>query len=158
MPPAAAPRSAWRWFPWALAGVMLLVFAANGGLIYWAMATFPGATNNDGFDESNAYDGVLVKAAKEATLGWSVAADIRGGRAVVRLTDAQGRALTGLTVAATAARPLGPKMTTRLKFTPAADGSYVATAALPLRGQWDLALRAETGERHLHVTRRVVVP
>ena len=32
------------------------------------------------------------------------------------------------------------------------------TAALPLRGQWDLALSAETGERHLHVTRRVVVP
>ena len=158
MPTPAAPRSAWRWFPWALAGVMLLVFAANGGLIYWALATFPGATNNDGFDESNAYDGVLAKAAQEAALGWSATAEIREGRAVVRLKDAQGRALPALGLAGTAARPLGPKMTTPLRFTPAADGSYVATMALPQRGQWDLALRAASCGQDLHVTRRVVVP
>jgi nitrogen fixation protein FixH len=156
-PPAAPRRSVWRWFPWAMVAAMLVVFAANGGLIYWALATFPGATNNDGFDESNAYDRVLAAVASQDALGWSISADAKGDRAIVRFRDAQGHALGGLVVTAAAERPLGPKMTTRLSFTPAADGVYAASTALPQKGQWDLLLSAATGERRLRVTRRIVV-
>jgi nitrogen fixation protein FixH len=154
---AAARQSAWRWFPWLLAAAMLMVFAVNGSMVYFALHTFPGAANNDGFDESNSYARVLAGVAKQEALGWSATATASGDRAELRLTDREGRALAGVAVAATAARPLGPPRTTELAFREAAAGRYVATVPLPEQGQWDLMLRVDAGERQFRATRRILV-
>ena len=64
-------RSAWRFFPWAIIGGMLLVIAVNAGMAWSALHTFPGTAVEDAFDHSNDYDKVLNAAAREAALGWS---------------------------------------------------------------------------------------
>ena len=151
-------RSAWRWFPWWLAGAMAMVFAVNGYMIFAALETFPGVAGRDGFDLSNSYDRVLDVAAREAALGWKLDARAgAAGHASITLTDRAGAALQGAQVTARAERPLGPRMDLPITFRDAGQGRYEAQQVLPEKGQWDLLLSATVEDRSTSATRRVVV-
>jgi nitrogen fixation protein FixH len=151
-------RSPWRFFPLAMAGALVLVMAVNAGMVWSALNTFPGAAQNDGFDESNAYNHILAAVERQNALGWQVAADtLSNGRAVLHLKDRNGQPLTGAKIEANAIRPIGPVHATRLQFLPTEDGSYLADMALPLRGQWDLMVHAVRAGQEYRVTRRVLV-
>lgn len=150
-------RSLWRFFPLWVVAAFLLVFAANGGLIFSALSTFPGETGDDGFSLSNSYDRILRIAESEARLGWQVEAQAEGGRVGLALRAADGSALDYATVTGTAERPIGPPTTTRLRFHRSVPGLYAADAVLPLPGQWDVLIDIESEGHHLHATRRVIV-
>jgi nitrogen fixation protein FixH len=152
------PRSAWRFFPLAVIGAMTVVVVVNVGMAWSALRTFPGIAVNDSFDHSNDYDKVLATAAHQAALGWSLHVALAGGVPVVRLADRDGHGIEGARVVAIARRPLGTEDAAELAFQPDAPGRYAAAAALTLHGQWDLLFTVSVGERHLHATRRVVVP
>jgi nitrogen fixation protein FixH len=158
---AATPqgRSVWRFFPLAVMGAIALVVAANAGLVYAALHSFPGAAEGDeGFALSNHYDVVLERAQREAALGWTVAAQVdEAGRAIVTLADRNGVALHGATVGATAERPIGAPHPRTLLFHEVAQGTYVADDVLPMKGQWELTLTTSEQERTMAVTRRVIV-
>ncbi len=151
-------RSAWRLFPWLVAAAMGVVVAVNAGMIFAALASFPGKAGNDGFDLSNQYDAVLEHAQRTAELGWTMLARTDAtGRPEVTLTDRQGSPLTGASVAAAAERPLGAPETRRLVFHETDAGHYVADTALTLPGQWDLTLSASAGGSQVAATRRIIV-
>ncbi|MDA8251062.1 MAG: FixH family protein [Rhodospirillales bacterium] len=150
-------RSVWRFFPWAVVGAFVVVFAVNGGMVWAALSTFPGIAATDAFDHSNHYDEVLAAAARQATLGWRVEAGTEAGRATLALTDRAGQPLVGAAIAATARRPVGPDQTTPLGFHEVAPGRYLADAALPDPGQWELRLAVTRGGATLHAAPRVVV-
>ena len=150
--------SAWRWFPWALAGGMAVVFAVNGAMVAFAIGTFPGKAGSDGFDLSNHYDRVLETAERQAALGWKLDATLdAAGRPVVTLTDRAGTPLSHAGVEAVAERPLGEPERARLALHAAGTGRYVAQTPLPGPGQWDLTLSATAVGHTVAATRRVVV-
>lgn len=151
-------RSAWRWFPWAIVGSLFVVIVVNGGLIYWALSTFPGQAGNDGFDLSNHYDQVIAAAQQQARLGWSVKVAVDPAKhAELLLTDHAGTPLTGAQLNVSAERPLGPTETTMLPFREVGQGRYVAVASLPEIGQWDLLLTVTAAGERYSTTQRVVV-
>ena len=151
-------RSAWRWFPWLAGAAMGVVVAVNAGMIYAALASFPGSAGEEGFNLSNQYDAVLDQVQREAELGWTMLARADGGgRPEVTLADRQGSPLSGASVAASAERPLGARELRRLTFRETAAGRYVADTALTTPGQWDLALSASTGGHAMAATRRIIV-
>lgn len=151
-------RSVWRCFPWLVAAAMSVVVAVNAGMIYAALASFPGKAGNAGFDLSNQYNAVLDRAQREAELGWTMLARADGtGRPEVILTDRQGSPLIGASVAASAERPLGAPQTRRLAFHETDAGRYVADVVLPAAGQWDLTLTASAGGHDMAATRRIIV-
>lgn len=155
---ARGGRSAWRWFPWAVAGGMSVVIAVNMGMVYAALHTFPGQAGSDGFDLSNRYDAVIEHVQQQAALGWTVEARAGvDGRPVLALTDRTGAPLTGARIEATAERPLGAVSATHLAFREQAPGRYVGDAKLPLPGQWDLMLVADAGGQEVVTTRRIIV-
>ena len=150
-------RSAWRWFPWALAGIMGLVFAVNILLVVTAVRSFPGAAQGNGFELSNAYNHVLENEAQQEALGWQVAATLDSTQhPAVSLTGRDRHALDGMAVEAVATRPLGPPQTTPLAMQPLGAGRYLADTALP-SGQWDLTLTVRRGADVLHAVRRIIV-
>ncbi|MDR3538461.1 MAG: FixH family protein [Acetobacteraceae bacterium] len=152
------PRSAWRWFPWAIAGCMLVVMVVNFGMVYAALHTFPGQAGSDGFDLSNHYDTVIERVQQQAALGWTLEARADAeGRPVLALTDKTGAPLTGARVDGTAERPLGAERTTHVAFQEQAPGRYVGDAKLGLPGQWDLSLVADAGGHQVVTTRRIIV-
>jgi nitrogen fixation protein FixH len=157
-PGGISRRSAWRWFPWLVGAAMGVVVAVNAGMIYVALASFPGSAGEEGFDLSNHYNTVLDQARRDAQLGWTILARGDGtGRPEVTLTDSKGSPLSGASVAASADRPLGTKQAHRLIFHETAAGHYVADTALASSGQWDLTLFASAVGREMVATRRIVV-
>ena len=156
---AAMPeaRSPWRWFPWGVAGCMLVVIIVNVGMAWSAYSTFPGKPASNGFSESNKYNRIMEKADQEAAHGWKLDANTEGGQAILRLGGRDGAGLSGAQVAARAVRPLGDEQATALAFKEVAPGIYRATTKLPDRGQWDLMVEIVQDSNALHATRRVLV-
>lgn len=152
-----ARRSAWRHFPLAIAGAMLIMVAVDGGLAVTAVRTFPGTVATDVFNHSNLYDAVLASAEKEAALGWTADSSVLSdGTPVIDLKGKNGQPLQGLSIAATAERPLGEARKMQLAFRESAPGRYVGETKLDLLGQWDIKLVATAGQNSLHTTRRVL--
>lgn len=150
-------NSAWRWFPYGLAGAMAVAFAVNGYMVYDAVTTFPGVAGADGFDLSNNYGRVLSAEQRQAALGWTVEAKVGADRfPVLRVTDRAGAPLATVAIDAEAERPVGPKNTTRLSFKPHGEGLYQAETSL-FSGQWDIALTVRSAGQLFTTTRRVVV-
>jgi nitrogen fixation protein FixH len=151
-------HSLWRFFPLAVVAGLGLVVVVNAGLVYAALHGFPGQAGDEGFALSNHYDAVLDREQREAALGWTVVARTdAAGRPEVRLADRNGSPLRGASLAASAARPLGAPETQSLVFHEVDAGSYVAGAALPMAGQWELTLSASFGGHDIAATRRVIV-
>ena len=150
------PRSAWDWFPWAVAASLVVVIVINAGMIWTALRTFPGAAGADGFDLSNDYNKVLAAAARQQALGWRFAARLgEGNRIAVRLADRAGAPLAGAQLSAVAERPVGPRAVTPLAFHELVPGRFVADRSLPM-GRWDVLLTARAGGQLLTTTVRVV--
>jgi len=155
--PLPQRRSAWRFFPWAVAGSLGFVMFVNAGLVWSALSTFPGAAGNDGFDLSNDYDRLLAIAEKQAALGWSIAAALRDGRPALTFLDRSGQPITGLVITGDAERPLGPPLTTTLHFASEAPGTYVADERLPEAGPWDVLITAGADAARFRATKRLIV-
>lgn len=150
-------QSAWRFFPHYLGGVMLVVFAVNGYMMYDAFKTFPGEAGQDGFDLSNEYDRVIAAAKQQATLGWTVDASIGADRTLsLTLAGRTGAPLAGAEIIATAERPVGPPERTALVFRQAVDGRYQTPTTL-WSGQWDILMTIKADGHVFGATRRVVV-
>jgi nitrogen fixation protein FixH len=152
-----APRSAWRWFPWAMVGCLLVVVGVNGVLAWAALSSFPGKAVEDDFGASNRYDQVLAQAERQAALGWSVSATVDEGRPVLALAAKDGTPLENAEVVSVTQRPLGPPQTITQKLRAIAPGRYRADVALPQAGNWDMMLRVVSGGQTLAATRRVTV-
>ncbi len=150
-------RSAWRLFPWVLAGTMGIVIAVNVVLVVTALRSFPGAAAGNGFALSNAYNQVLADEIKQEALGWSVLLGLDDTqRPTLTLTDRDGHPLDGTDVDANAARPIGPPQTTPLAMHAVNGGLYLSDITLA-RGQWDLTLQVRRGDDVLRAVRRLIV-
>ena len=156
-PRRRGPRSAWDWFPWAIAAALAVVILINAGMIWAALATFPGQAGEDGFDLSNGYNQVLRAAARQKALGWHVALGVDAARRLgVALAGPDGTPLPGATAQAVAQRPVGPRETQQLTMLPRPDGGF--RAARPLaRGQWQVALTIHAAGHVYTTERRLIV-
>lgn len=150
------PRSAWDWFPWAIAASLVVVILINAGMIWAALATFPGQAGEDGFDLSNGYNQVLRAAARQKALGWHVALGVdAAGRVGVALAGPDGKPLPGATARAVAQRPVGPRDIQHLALVPRPDGGFLAVRPLA-RGQWQVALTIHAAG-HIYATERRLI-
>lgn len=150
-------QTLWRFFPLAIALALGFVAVVNAVMIAQALGTFPGEAGvENGYDLSNAYDKILSNEQAQESLGWKLVVFGRDQHLVVRLTDRDAAALTGVDLTATATRPVGPEDTVRLRFAPDGDGHYVSAEPLEL-GQWLVDITATAPGRHYIVTRRVII-
>lgn len=147
----------WRWFPHASIGSLALVVVVNAGLIWAALGTDPGEATKDDFGTSNRYDSVLALAAKQAELHWRLDTEARSGHPVLHLAGPDGRTLDQAVITGVAQRPLGADISSKLTFTQAPDGAYVAAEALDGIGQWEMRLVIQHGTDRMAVTRRLIV-
>lgn len=143
----------WRWFPWAMIGGIVAVMVVNGGMIYAALHTHPGAAGTDGFDLSNRYDAVLERSAQQRKLGWRVVSRAEAGHPVLRLEGVSGDAPQ---VVVQAVRPVGPQDAIALTLDTQEDGRLVAREVLPA-GQWLLEVRLSRGDDVVTSTERLIV-
>ncbi len=154
--------SNYRWIPWLFVAVFLLVFAVNGGLVYFASKSWPGLASADAYDAGIKYNRELAKEEKEAKLGWSLSTQYRPTGALayeiaVTVRDGGGQALEGAAVTGELERPVGQTATVPLHFVSQGAGLFLARVTVPSPGQWDVYLSARRGSDTVHGGRRLVV-
>lgn len=146
-----------RWIPFVFVGLMLIVVAVNGVLVFAALSTFTGVTSAHAYEEGRAYNHILEEAARQEALGWQASVQWSGGRLSVTVTDREGLPVPGH-MEGTLQRPL--EGTTRpLALAAAAPGRWGAAAADLAAGQWEarLVLRGPRAEK-LDIRQRIFVP
>jgi nitrogen fixation protein FixH len=152
-----------RWIPWVFIGGMLIVVAANGALVYFAISSWDGVVTAHAFERGAAYNRLLAAAAAEEALGWKAdityRADTRtSGALTVILVGKDGQPVDRAVLSAEAQRPVEPGRPVPIALKGMGEGRYVGTASGLRAGQWDIRVIAARDGTESHVTRRIVVP
>jgi nitrogen fixation protein FixH len=141
------PKRRALWIPAIFVGLMLLVVAVNGTLIYFATHTFSGLDTDHAYQEGLDYNKTIAAAAASAALGWhaevTTTPTALGDRLTLRLTDKSGQPVDGLKVTAHLVRPVSTAFDQVVELEPASGGGqYQADVSLPARGKWEIRLVA----------------
>ena len=142
------------WF-WPAAIVSLLVSgaAANIGFMIVANRDQSFAVEPDYYRKAVDWDRRMAQEARNAELGWGATASLeprRGdhARLVARITDREGRPLTGATVTVEAFASARANRMATVTLTPeTTPGAYAATLDGARPGLWELRLRVVRGEQ-----------
>ena len=142
----ARHRSRPGWYiPWLIAAPFLVVFAANGALVHYALSSFSGLTSEHASDEGAHYNLALAAAKAQAERGWQVKVSFTSagglkGRLDVDLKDRAGQPLTGAEVVVGFLRPTKQGIDSHAKLIEDGAGRYGAEVVVPLPGVWDVRL------------------
>ncbi len=157
-PATATPRTAWRWFPWFLVAALGLVVGVNVLMAVLAHRSAPGVAVQGSFATSNAYGHIQQEARRQVALGWSLNVGLRDNRITVQLSGPGGAPLPHAQLQAIATRPVADAPPVALAMLPDGAGGFVAAAALPGEGQWDVLFTAVSEGHSFRHTRRIIVP
>jgi len=155
-------RSAYRWFPWSIAGAMTMVVAVNLVFAYFAIWSSPGLVSEHPYDEGNGYNAVLDAAARQEALGWNgklsfIALGEKRGEIAATFSDRAGHPLDGLSVTAHIERPIEPLPELVISLAASGAGRYAAAAQLSRPGQWDVRIIARRGDALYEFDDRIFV-
>lgn len=140
-------------------GFFTVVVGLDSLFVVWAVQTFPGEVSSRAYEDGLAYNQAIAARKAQASLGWTakVAQGARPGEVSVALSDAAGKPIEGLAVAARFTRPATEEgaLTTTLRAS-TTPGTYAgAGSAEP--GAWDLHLTATDRDgRRFEAERRLV--
>lgn len=151
-----------RWVPYAFVAFFGVVLIANSAMLYIAFSTWTGLAADQAYDRGIRYNEELAAQTAQNDLGW--AADYaftdmgeRHVRVALALQTSSGTPVEAGVVTAKFVRPThyGHDFTIRLGSD--RNGGYVGEADLPLAGQWEVRLTAETAQGSWRLNDRVTV-
>lgn len=149
-----------RWIPWAFVGGFAVVLAANGIMVFYALDSWTGVDRANAYKAGLAFNETIEAARQQEALGWDVDMSVTqpaDGRAtvLVSMTDDDGTPMNRADVRARFFRPThgGADFETALGWI--GDGRYEAQVELPLRGQWDVHVVAESRGEQWRQSKRV---
>lgn len=130
----------------ALIGFFGLMGVANAFFVYFALGTFNGFESRDAYRKGVAYNEQLAADEAQASLGWKTSTlyDQARKRLLVRIADASGAPVAGLSGKAELRRPVTDRDDRGLELREAASGVYEAEVSLAA-GQWIVAAELFSG-------------
>lgn len=131
-----------------LGGFFLVMFAANGALIYFALHTLHGEALENSYDASQAFNRRIAEARAQDERGWKAdvltRAEGAGERVMVEFHDRNGSPVADLTVTARFQHPFDAALDRAAAL--ASDGGAYEGLATPVgRGRWTLVIEASRG-------------
>jgi len=142
--------------PWVLGWIVLVlvVLLVNVGMISTAMMTNSGLVEEDYYEKGRDHErNFLTKRAALHALGWDFKLDVpqelvHGKTHTLRFSvvDRQGLAVDDLNVEVLAYRPSDASADFKLAMKTFAPGQYQAKAVFPLKGIWELKLKASQAD------------
>ncbi len=166
-PSTAKRRSGW-WYPYIYVGVFGVVLAVNLIFMYSAIHTFTGLSTEQAYDKGLRYNEEIAQAKQQEKLGWTVTSEVRAKESadkarhsadiVVTFLDRDGKPVTGLSGNAAFVRPTSEGHDSAVSLAEQGQGRYLAAAALPLGGQWQLEVIARRGDLSYQFAQRIYLP
>lgn len=141
-----------------------VIFTANTFLLIAATGTFTGAETTSAYRAGLLYNQEAARARAETGRGWELALGAGrlaqgAARIEARLTDAQGRPVSGKRLTAILRRPVDHRADRSVELIAAGDGRYAAPISDVAAGQWDVVVEVvEDGERAFRRQTRTVLP
>ena len=133
------------------------IIAVNLTLAWFALDSWTGLTAKNGYVASLDFKRHAAEVQKQRELGWAVRLRLEGGNLKFQFKDAQGKAMSGLTIKGTAGRPTTDSQDMDLKFLSSRPGEYVATAPSSA-GQWYITIKAENAKKQTYSKKyRIVI-
>jgi nitrogen fixation protein FixH len=134
---------------YGILGFFGVVFAANGAFVFLALESFTGLATDSPYQRGIEYNQTLAAAAEQRALGWRGAIDFTatgesGGRLQMTLRDRHGAPIEDLQVSGQVRRPTSEGFDQDVTLARRGPGLYAVDLALPLHGQWDVSLTAES--------------
>ena len=151
-----------RWIPWAFVGFFLVVFAANGIMLTFALRSFNGLSVDGAYDRGLSYNETLAEVQAQHALGWQIdltVAETENGLWSAALTalDGDGLPIGVDEISAIGRRPTSEGLDFELTFTHAGRGLYQAEIEWPQPGLWELRLVVVSGDESYRLDRRLFV-
>lgn len=141
-------------------GALAIVLAVNAVFVTLALRSFPGEDAPKSYVQGLRYNDTLADRAGQRALGWTATAWLSGDQSdqlvQVRITDAQGAPLDGLSLTGTLRRPTVGKLDQTLAFRATGDGRYTARVSNLASGQWTLSVRAANSDAHFDIEKRLL--
>lgn len=134
-----------------LIGFFVVIFAANGAFIYYALSSWTGLEVESSYKAGQSYQGEIDAAAMQVARGWKVDGHLSrdaGGLGSLRLVahDHDGAPLTGLTFTARLERPTHRAEDRTVTLAEKEVGIYVGTLDNLEAGQWDMHLEGANAD------------
>ncbi len=135
-----------------LGGFFLVMFAANGALIYFALHTLHGEALENSYDASQAFNKRIAEARAQDERGWKAdvltRAEGAGERVMVEFHDRSGAPIPGLTVTARFQHPFDAAEDRTAALV--SDGANYEGVATPVpHGRWTLIIEASRGAERM---------
>ncbi len=154
--------------PWVLGwiGLVTVVLLVNVAMISMAVVTNSGLVEEDYYEKGRDHEqNFLKKQAARHALGWNFKLDvpedlILGQAHTIRfnVVDRRGLAVDDLNIEVLAYRPSDADADFKLSMQAFAPGQYQAQALFPLKGVWELKLKAsQAGESFDLIEQRISV-
>ena len=163
-PDIPSTRSLWRnEIVWLLIVIVAMVVGGNAVMIWIAVQAEPNLVRADYYDASKRYDSEQAARMASDRLGWQVG-DVEAlrthERIALRVTDAQGRPVSGLTGSVSAYRPSDASLDQSLHVSEdaAEPGLYHVAFSRPASGLWRLTLDLQQGGWRLYHELALVTP
>jgi len=139
-----------------LIGFFGFVFIINAIMVRAATSTFGGVETQSSYKAGQMFESEIARAARQQALGWQVDGSLtdRGGEAVldIRVRDAHGMPVTGLTADARLAHPIDERQDHVVTLSPIGAGQFRGEAgAHP--GQWELLVDFYRGDARVFRSR-----
>ena len=155
------------WYPWVFVGGFVVIITVNGIMAYIAVGSWTGIETEHAFQKGQEFNQHLAQKSAQNELGWVAETKFthapttdnpRAGMLRLSYIDAGGHGVDGLTIEALAVRPTHEGYDRQLTFVARGEGIYVAPAALPLSGQWELRIASKRDKDVFKLRQRIQVP
>lgn len=161
--------STWQWFkqsnvwiPWAFVAFFMVVFLANGIMIWSALDSWRGGTAERPWAKDAAYKGVVDPDAARGGLDWDVGVDVTADGAqrsgvTVTLRTADGAPVRAKRVRVGFVRPGDETYSDTAYLVPQGDGVYAGSLAVPPTGLWKVRIAANKDDDTLRRSKQVIL-
>ncbi len=154
-----------RWIPWLFVAGMAVVVVVNGGLVYFALHSYPGLVADHAYERGLAYNRVLAAEARQEAMGWQVAATLTRpqsqpgqGELLLTVTDQASHPIADLAVTGSLFRPLEASAPIPIVLSYIGSGRYRTVVPLPAPGQWELKASLQGAAGDYQLSRRLIAP
>ncbi|SCA56465.1 Integral membrane protein linked to a cation pump [Candidatus Terasakiella magnetica] len=154
------------WYPWIFVGFFAVIITVNGIMMFFAYDSWTGLETKDHYLKGLAYDNNVAGAKAQAALGWDVKIDVSPLESVdlqrkvayqVTFLDHNKKPVKGLKAHIFFIRPTSEGLDVDEPVDMTGDGVVSGEIVLPVPGQWDTRVHAESLGRQYQLVERVVV-
>lgn len=151
-----------RWIPMAFFAFFGVIIAVNGVMLFFALDTFNGLTEEAAYEDGLRYDETIADYEAQRALGWhmNMAFEPTGplaGELTVDAVDREGHGLVGATIQATLLRPTQEGFDQQAALAEFPAGHYSASIAVPLPGQWTVRLDISRDDDTFRLEQRLTI-